>query len=100
MPKTITSLCLRIVFFWQPTLLTAKDFFPLETLYVQTDKQNYFTGENIWFRAFLVNSQTFELSAMSRYVYAELINSRGEVKNRVMISNENGAFAGHIPVTV
>ena len=99
MTKTITSICLLIVFFWQPTSLTARDFFPLETLYAQTDKQNYFTGENIWFRAFLVNSQTFELSAMSRYVYAELINSRGEVKNRVMIRHENGVFAGHIPVT-
>ena len=99
MTKTITSICLLITLVWQTTTLPARDLFPLETLYVQTDKQNYFTGENIWFRAFLVNSQTFEQDTLSRYVYAELINSLGEVKNRVMIRHENGVFAGHIPVT-
>ena len=100
MAKTIISLCLLIVFFWQPITLTARDSFPLEILYVHTDKQNYFTGENIWFRAYLVNPHTLVQDTLSRYVYAELINSLGKVENRVKIRHdENGVFAGHIPVT-
>ena len=78
----------------------AQDSFPLEILYVHTDKQNYFTGENIWFRAYLVNPHTFVQDTLSRYVYAELINSQREIVNRVKIRHdENGVFAGHIPVT-
>ena len=100
MAKTIAFTCLLITFFGQPTTLSARNLFPLETLYAQTDKQNYFTGENIWFRAFLVNSQTHVQDTLSRYVYAELINSQREVVERVMIRhNENGVFAGHIPIT-
>ena len=41
MAKTITFICLLIAFFWQTTTLTARSPFPLETLYVHTDKQNY-----------------------------------------------------------
>ena len=99
MTKTVIYICLLTAFFWQPTTLTARSPFPLETLYVQTDKQTYFTGETIWFRAFLVNSQTHVQDTLSRYVYAELINSQREVVNRVMIRHGNGVFAGHIPVT-
>ena len=83
----------------QPTIFTARNSFPLETIYVQTDKQTYFTGENIWFRAYLLNSQTHVQDTLSRYVYAELINSQREVVHRVKIRHENGVFAGHIPVT-
>jgi hypothetical protein len=99
MKKIFASLCLITTLLWQPASLSARDSFPLEILYVQTDKQNYVTGENIWFRAYLVNSQTHVQDTLSRYVYAELINSQHEVVNRVMIRHENGVFAGHIPVT-
>jgi hypothetical protein len=99
MAKSIASFCLLIVFFWQPVTLTARNLSPLEILYVQTDKQNYFTGENIWFRTYLVNSHTHVQDTTSHYVYAELINSLGKVENRVKIRYENSVFAGHIPVT-
>ena len=100
MAKTILSLCLLFALAWQPTILTAGNSFPLETLYVQTDKQNYFTGETIWFRAFVVNSQTHVQDTLSRHVYAELINDQRQVKDRVMIRhNEDGVFAGHFLVT-
>ena len=99
MTKTLLSFCLLATLVWQPITLSARGSFPLETIYAQTDKQNYFTGETIWFRAYLVNSQTHVQDTLSRYVYAELINSQREVKNRVMIRHENGVFAGHILVT-
>jgi len=100
MAKTILSLCLLIISAWQPTILTAGNSFPLEILYAQTDKQSYFTGETIWFRVFLVNSQTHVQDTLSRYVYAELINDQLEVKERVMIlHDEDGVFAGHFLVT-
>ena len=100
MTKVIAFICLLIAFFWQPSFLTAGTSFPLETIYAQTDKKNYFTGENIWFRAFLVNSQTHIQDTLSRFIYAELINEQLEIKDRVMIRHdESGVFAGHFLVT-
>ena len=100
MAKIFISLYLLMAFAWQSAALTARNSFPLETIYVQTDKQNYFTGETVWFRAFLVNSQTHVQETLSRFVYAELINAQGEVKDRVMIvHDDNGVFAGHFLVT-
>ena len=98
MIKKLLLFCLLIAFTWQTTTLSANGSFPSEIIYIQTDKQTYFTDENIWFRAFLLHAETFELIANSQYVYAEIINQQGEVKNRIMIRQQNGVFAGYIPV--
>ena len=100
MAKTITTLTLTFCLLTVSLTLEARSPFPLETLYAHTDKQNYFTDENIWFRAYLLCSQTHMQTVSSRYIYAELINLQREVVNRVKIRHdENGVFAGHIPVT-
>ena len=100
MNKAIRFLPLLIVFFVQSLATTASTRLPLETIYVQTDRKSYFTGETIWFRAFLLDAETFVQVTSSRYIYAELINEHNEVKDRVMIRHdENGVFAGHFLIT-
>jgi len=70
--------------------------FPQEKLYLQTDKPYYSAGEEIWFKAYLVNETTLEPNSLSQFVYVELINKMDSVLYRVKIKKDSTGFAGHI----
>lgn len=59
-------------------LLTQTRLFPQENIYVHTDKSDYVAGDTLWFRAYLVNAIFRKPEAMSRYVYAELIDAQAD----------------------
>lgn len=61
------------------------------------DKSSYIAGEDIWFRAHLVEAQTHRPDTTSRYIYAELINPLKNIVHRVKVRNEEGAYSGYIP---
>jgi len=50
-----------------------------EKVYVQTDKDLYTNGETIWFKAYILNGITHGVSAKSKVVYIELIDSRDTI---------------------
>ena len=70
--------------------------FPQEKVYVQTDKPYYSAGEEIWFKAYLVNETTLEPNFLSQFVYVELINKMDSVLYRVKIKKDSTGFAGHL----
>lgn len=55
--------------------------FPQEKIHVQFDKSFYNPGETIWFKAYVMSG--INLSGISKNFYAELINNKGEVIQRV-----------------
>lgn len=79
-------------------ILTQILLFPQEKIYMQTDKPYYITGENIFFRIFLLNAFSHQPDSMSRYVYVELINPLDSIIIRQQIRPENGLFYGTIPI--
>lgn len=50
-----------------------------EKTYIQTDKDYYVTGENIWYKVFLVSGITHKATKKSNVVYLELLNDIGEI---------------------
>src|ERR1035437_7060241 len=70
--------------------------FPQEKVYVQTDKPYYSAGEEIWFKAYLVNETTLEPNSLSKFVYVELIDKMDSVLYRVKIKEDSSGFAGHL----
>lgn len=50
-----------------------------EKTYIQTDKDYYITGENIWYKVFLVNGITHTATQKSNVVYLELFNDVGKI---------------------
>jgi hypothetical protein len=72
--------------------------FPMEKIHVQTDKPGYMSGEDIWFRIFLVNALSLLPDTSSRYVYAELINPLEEIVRRVKIRPEAGVYQGYMAI--
>lgn len=64
-----------------------------EKVYVQTDKENYLTGEDIWLNVIVtINDAPTDLS---KIVYAELCTASGFVLQRLMLPIENGKAAGN-----
>jgi len=72
--------------------------FPQEKIHVHTDKPYYISGEKIRFRAYLADAKSHAPVAVSRYVYAELINSFNTVVARVKIRQEESAYHGYLPI--
>jgi len=67
-----------------------------EKVYLQTDKPYYSAGEEIWFKGYLVNATTNEPTALSQFIYVELINKLDSVEYRVKIKKDSLGFSGHI----
>lgn len=67
-----------------------------EKVYLQTDKPYYSAGEDIWFKAYLVNATTIEPTALSHFVYVELIDKSDSVFYRVKIKKDSLGFSGHL----
>lgn len=72
--------------------------YPQEKVYLHTDKPHYVAGENIWFRAYLVNAVTHAPSNASRYVYVELCNRQDSVVKKVKIVRRDSVFQGYLPL--
>ena len=52
---------------------------PSELIYLQTGKDIYEAGEDLWFKAYQLNVQTFGLSDKSKTLYLQMINSKDSV---------------------
>lgn len=75
------------------TLIThLGEMYPQEKIYLHTDKNFYIAGETIWFKAYLA-SDNF-ITALSKTVYAELINDAGQIlQKKIMPVYQSGAAA-------
>ena len=69
---------------------------PQEKVYLQTDKPYYNAGEDLWFKGYLVNATTHLPTALSRYLYVELIDKVDSVIARVKVRKDSLGFSGNI----
>ncbi|MBC7914016.1 MAG: hypothetical protein H7Y07_07830 [Pyrinomonadaceae bacterium] len=56
-----------------------------EKVYIHTDRELYATGEDIWYKAYLVNAQTNQPLSSSSNLYVELISPKSNVVSRQVI---------------
>jgi len=69
---------------------------PREEIYLQTDREEFIAGEDLWFNIFLIDRQTNKLSNNSEIVYFELLNPDNMPIIRKRIKIENGSGPGQI----
>lgn len=67
-----------------------------EKVFVQTDRQIYTTGDDLWYTAYLVNAQDNRLLSTSKSLYIELINPGNKIISREMIALNNGIGKGDV----
>lgn len=80
-------------------LMTLVRKYPQEKVYLQTDKDHYEVGENVWFRAFLTSAYTHVPSDLSRFVYVELRDRQDSLHCRLKIPFRDSVFAGFVPLS-
>ena len=69
-------------------------FYPQEKVYIHMDNRSYFLGDTIWFKAYVVEANTHELTTMSKILYVELLNESGVLLECKKLQVENGMCHG------
>ncbi|NNF33431.1 MAG: hypothetical protein HKN68_04950, partial [Saprospiraceae bacterium] len=72
--------------------------FPQEKVYLHTDKSVYALGEEIWFKAYLVDASTHTNSTPSSLVYVELRGPNDEVLKQMDIKMKPGWDRGDVTI--
>lgn len=67
---------------------------PQEKVHLHLDKPYYAIGDNIWFKAYVTDNSTDQLSRISNILYVELINENDSVKRQVKLPLESGLSWG------
>lgn len=65
-----------------------------EKVYLHIDRQLYSSGDDIWFKAYLVNAKTNRLIDNSNNLYVELISPDSRILKRLAIRVRNGLGFG------
>ncbi|WP_235524261.1 TonB-dependent receptor [Pedobacter sp. Hv1] len=68
--------------------------YPQEKVHLHLDKPYYAAGDDIWFKAYIVDSRTSEPTAISNILYVELINDRDSIAKQIKLSVEAGISWG------
>ena len=68
--------------------------YPQEKLYLQFDKPFYKPGEDLWFNAFVLNSNTHLPTSISDVLYVELIDPKGNVTSKLELLIDKGTTHG------
>lgn len=73
---------------------TAANNLLFEKVYIHTDREHYAAGEDIWFKAYLVNAQLNTLINSSNNLYVELISTEAKIAERKVIRLDQGLGHG------
>ncbi|MFR9617335.1 MAG: hypothetical protein SNG73_06360, partial [Rikenellaceae bacterium] len=66
-----------------------------EKLYLQTDKHIYSSGENIWFKGYVLNAITHSPLNFTNFIYTELLNNEGVLVSRAKVQRDDNGFNGY-----
>ncbi|SDD91228.1 hypothetical protein SAMN05216464_10321 [Mucilaginibacter pineti] len=72
--------------------------YPMEKVYLHTDKPYYAVGDTIWYKAYLT-IEKHQLSGLSGIVYVDLINAQDSVVESQRLPVKNGSANGNITLT-
>jgi len=65
-----------------------------EKVYLHTDREIYYTGDDIWFKAYLVNPISNYLTNTSNNLYVEIISPENKIIDRIVIRLDRGLGNG------
>jgi len=65
-----------------------------EKVYLHIDRDYYSSGEDIWFKAYLLNAQVNQLLNTSNNLYVELVSPKAEIISRKVVKLDDGIGYG------
>ncbi len=72
---------------------------PVEKIYIQTDAENYFNGDTVWFKIYLTDSRSGQLIPRAENVYLNLLDANGVSAVQQVLLCVNGQASGSFPVS-
>lgn len=82
---------------FEALLARMKDFnkkYAQEKVHLHLDKPYYAVGDNIWFKAYILNTETLQPSDISKILYVELINEKDSLKKQLILPTGGGISWG------
>lgn len=73
-----------------------KDSILQEKAYLHMDKPYYAPGDTLWFKGYLVNGSSHQLSAQSGAAYVDLINDQNQAVKKLKLPVNSGTIAGDL----
>ena len=67
-----------------------------ELVYLQTDKGIYETGEDLWFKTYVMDAQSLALSERSKTLFVEMLNARDSIVWQEKYPVLSGIAEGHM----
>ncbi|MFA6275118.1 MAG: TonB-dependent receptor [Pedobacter sp.] len=67
---------------------------PQEKIYLHLDKPYYAIGDDIWFKAYVIDSKTSQPTTISNILYVELINDRDSITKQIKLPMQSGITWG------
>ena len=85
-----------------PDLNAWKAAFPVEKVYLHTDKPFYALGDTIWFKAYVTAGSRSRPSTVSKALYVELISGSDSLVKRLKLPVTAGTAKGdfHLPIAL
>ncbi|TCC93398.1 TonB-dependent receptor [Pedobacter frigiditerrae] len=68
--------------------------FPQEKVYLHLDKPYYAIGDDIWFKAYVIDSKTSEPTSISNILYIDLINEKDSLTKQLKLQMISGIAWG------
>lgn len=74
----------------------------IEKIYLNTDRNNYIAGEIAWFKLYIVNGVTNNISNVSKIAYVELLDNTNQIFLQAKINTASGAGNGsfYLPANI
>ena len=102
--KRILYICLFLincVMAWPQTIdslvshaLRFNEVLPQENVYLHFDNTGYFMGETIWYKAYVVSSDSNKYTSKSGVLYVELLDPMGHIASTSKLEIKNGQAEG------
>ncbi len=73
---------------------------PLEKVYLHIDRGFYTAGEDIWFKAYLMDARDHTPNTLSEIIYIELIDPNGKVIAQRILKTKKASAAGDFKIPV
>jgi len=72
---------------------------PREEIFIHTDREEYISGEDLWFKIYLIDRQSFKPSLNSRIVYFEVLNADNKpvLQKKILIDKGFGPGQAVLP---
>ncbi len=69
---------------------------PVEKIYLQTDRDSYFTGETLWLKSYLTDSRSGRLIPGAENIFLRLTDEKGNQALKINLMSINGQAPGSI----